>query len=291
MNTQKKMINQTAIVLIVFGAGLLCSDAVATHYVCPPCTSGTWPYCVPDCSAGEDCCGNDEVCCGGECCDGICCNDECCDWSFFSGCESGGSSSVNFIANKVEEGGLEYACGSTGPIYAPDITIPLPTYSDCEWVFGVTAEFDIPCNVYTHLFTEISSGSSPSITPENLCKIFDDFYREEPVCGPAGNAHGKAECIQLHEDQHFMDANNCLIEAAAEIVLDAVPVDCVSTCFDVRENQRSSIIDQVENAWIAAANAWNSIGETNAIAAARWCWCELVEDIDYVWDARTVCGY
>jgi hypothetical protein len=89
MNTQKKMINQTAIVLVVFGTGLLCSDAVATHFVCPPCTSGTWPYCVPDCSAGEDCCDeeNCETCIDNACtvCSGdpnqVCCAGSCCDTS------------------------------------------------------------------------------------------------------------------------------------------------------------------------------------------------------------------
>lgn len=75
MNTQKKMINQTVIAIVVLGAGLLCSNVSATDPPpCPPCWSN-WPDCdVWDCSAGEDCCDNDEVCCDGECCD----SDQCC---------------------------------------------------------------------------------------------------------------------------------------------------------------------------------------------------------------------
>ena len=90
MNTQKKMINQTAIVLIVLGAGLLCLNASATDPPpCPPCWSN-WPDCdVWDCNAGEDCCdtANCETCIDNTCkvCSGdpnqVCCDGSCCDTS------------------------------------------------------------------------------------------------------------------------------------------------------------------------------------------------------------------
>lgn len=77
--------------------------ACCSPRVCPPCHSGVWPNCVPDCRAGQNCCdptkcescigmqcmvcgGNpDFFCCSGNfsfnccqnehiCCHGLCCN-------------------------------------------------------------------------------------------------------------------------------------------------------------------------------------------------------------------------
>jgi len=205
------------------------------------------------------------------------------------GCVSGSTQTVSFSSTKLTS--TEYcgtSCGRTGPMFIPTVTIPLPKYDGCKWIFSVSADGNTPCVVCPALFTEIENGNDPDITEENLCTIYNNFIEIEPSCPP----YSKAECIELHEEAHYDDWLECL--EAEECVFWGDPsisdmeIDCgdpsSTSCQAAKTARTSDIKAAVLQAWTDAAAAWNDMGETNPIEAAASCYEDLVDSICTVWD-------
>jgi len=175
-------------------------------------------------------------------------------------------------------------------MYLPTVTIPLPTYYDCAWIFSVEADGETPCVLCPHRFTEITNGNDSDITADNYCDMVANFGSEEPSCPP----HGNSTCIQRHEDAHYIDWLDALQAEqtvfAGDPSISDMAIDCddsdTTTCQAAKSARQSAIETAVEQAWCNAADAWNAMGETNAIAAAADCHSDLVDSICAVWDCN-----
>jgi len=206
------------------------------------------------------------------------------------GCSIGGSKTVTMESFLVTESTNCIACGSTGPGTLPTTDVPLPTYNECAWVFSVYSSLDMPSYVCPSLFTEISGGSDPDITQNNLCSIISAFggCGTEPECPPWGNA----SCIRMHETGHYLVWMDCVeIEEAwlrGQPSLSDMEINCdnpsTCSCQSARDARIGDINADVTEAWWRAAWNYNLRGETTAIAMAAECFSDLVTSICSVWN-------
>jgi len=205
------------------------------------------------------------------------------------GCSEGSSQAISFASHMLT--GEEHcgtSCGRTGPMYPPTITIPLPTYYDCKWIFSVYADGNTPCVVCPHLFTEIEDGNDPDINEDNLCDIYNTFSAASPTCPPYGNS----TCIQKHEDAHYIEWLDFLEAEQTAFLGDPsisdMTIDCddatTTTCQAAASARESAIVTAVYQAWARAVTAWYDTGDTLAIEAAAACFEDLINSICSVWN-------
>ena len=225
MNTQKKMINRTAIVLVVLGAGLFCSNASATDPPpCPPCWSN-WPDCdVWDCNAGEDCCDeeNCETCIDNVCkvCSGdpnqVCCDGSCCDTSI--NCQTCVEGNCVSCGGNPNLACCDGECVST--CWYPEfvgyhVYVPCsPCFGPIEGCIGAAYIIDPP---YYSVWRPAEPGES------GYCKNPTRECKRKHVFG----------CKEVWDTDALWDCAEGIVECYKQCIVQRSPVACARCLYDL----------------------------------------------------------